>query len=73
MLSLGALIAFASPSEAGGKKPTEDDYYKILRFQVPFGVVLEGGAIEMLPNKKVAVSSRRGDIWIVDLQTGAPG
>lgn len=48
------------------KPPTEDDYYKILTFQPPGGVVLESGAIEMLPGNKVAVSSRRGEIWIVD-------
>src|SRR6516225_3314300 len=57
-----------SPLLAGGKikPPTEDDYYPIHRFQVPEGVVLEAGAIELMPDGKVAVSSRRGEIWMID-------
>jgi hypothetical protein len=60
---LTALPASAQPK---GKLPTEDDYYKILRFEPPPGVVLEAGAIEMLPGNKVAVSTRRGEIWVVE-------
>jgi hypothetical protein len=54
----------------GGKgnkpNPKEADYYKILTFQPPPGVVLECGGIEMLPNKRIAISTRRGEIWFVD-------
>src|SRR5216683_6552232 len=44
----------------------EDEYYKILRFEVPPGEVLEPGAIEVLPDGKVAVGTRRGEIWLID-------
>ena len=47
-------------------KPTEDDYYKLLRFPIPEGVFLEVGAIEPIPGGRIAVSSRRGEIYIVD-------
>jgi glucose/arabinose dehydrogenase len=47
------------------KPPTEDDYYKILRFNVPRGEVLEAGAIEIMPDGKVAVGTRRGEIWLI--------
>jgi glucose/arabinose dehydrogenase len=60
------LSALPAPAQTKGKLPTEDDYYKILRFAPPPGVVLEAGAIEMLPGNKVAVSSRRGEIWVVE-------
>ena len=44
----------------------EDDYYKLLTLPIPEGVVLEAGAIEPLPNGRVAVSSRRGEIYMVE-------
>lgn len=63
---LAALIV-ASPATAQDKKnPTEDDYYKILTFKTPPFAVLEGGGIEMMPDGKVALSTRRGEIWMVD-------
>ncbi len=48
------------------KKPTEDDYYKILRFTPPPAEVIEPGAIEIMPDGKVAVGTRRGEIWMID-------
>jgi hypothetical protein len=47
------------------KPATEDDFYKILRFDVPRGEVLEAGAIEIMPDGKVAVGTRRGEIWLI--------
>ncbi len=62
----GLLVTAPAAAQTKDRLPTEDDYYKILRFEPPPGVVLEAGAIEMLPGNKVAVSSRRGEIWIVE-------
>ncbi len=66
LLIVALVLALPCVSFGQQKQMTEDDYYKILTFKVPAGVVLESGAIEMLPDNKVAVSSRRGEIWIVD-------
>ena len=46
--------------------PTEADYYPMLALPIPDGVVLEASAIEMMPSGKLAVASRRGDIYLVD-------
>lgn len=46
--------------------PVEDDYYKIIKIPVPEGIVLEAGGVCVLPNGNVAVSTRRGDVWIVE-------
>jgi glucose/arabinose dehydrogenase len=48
------------------KGPTEEDYYKLLRYEFPKGEVIEAGAIEALPGGKIAVGTRRGEIWIID-------
>ena len=45
--------------------PTEDDYYKMLQFEIPKDVNLEAGAIEVMPDGTLAVSTRRGDIFMV--------
>ena len=45
--------------------PTEGDYYPLLQLPIPEGVVLEASALEMMPNNKLAVASRRGDIYVV--------
>src|SRR5687768_15242122 len=69
-LAVGILIP--TLGEAQGKKKkapakvAEDGYYKILTFTPPKGEVLEAGAIEVLPGDKVAVGTRRGEIWIID-------
>ncbi len=55
-----------------GNKPSEseDAYYKIVNFPLPEGEVLEGGALEMLPGGKVALGTRRGEIWIIENALG---
>ena len=64
-------LALVLPGQGQGKKPpakasAEDDYYKLLRFTPPPGEVLEAGAIEMMPDGKVAVGTRRGEIWLIE-------
>ncbi len=57
----------ARQGKAPAAKPaTEADYYKLLTFTTPPGEVLEAGAIEMLPDGKVAVGTRRGEVWLID-------
>lgn len=46
--------------------PTEDEYYPITTFELPADEVLEVGAVELLPNGKLALATRRGEIWLVD-------
>jgi glucose/arabinose dehydrogenase len=67
-LTLAAVSLLVPAAAQDKKKPaeTEDDYYKILRFDLPRGEVLEAGAIEIMPDGKVAVGTRRGEIWLID-------
>src|SRR5207247_8835469 len=64
-------LVFLLPAFGQGKKPApkaaaEDDYYKILTFDPPPGTVLEGGALELLPDGKMALGTRRGEVWLID-------
>ncbi len=45
--------------------PSESDYYPIVRFEIPPGVVLEASSFQLLPDGRLAVASRRGEIWLI--------
>ena len=54
-------------------EPTENDYYKIVKIPIPEGIVLEVGGIAKMPNGDMAVSTRRGDVFIVEnITSGMP-
>ncbi len=65
LLILGAL----STSAQINKTPTEDDYYKIISIPAPEGVLLEAGGVATLPDGRIAVSTRRGDVWTIENPT----
>jgi len=63
------LAAFAVCSACScllGQAPTEDDYYKITTLEIPDGVVLEASAVQLMPDGKLAVASRRGEVWMIE-------
>ncbi len=62
LLSTAAFKTFAQ----GTKTPTEDDYYKILTLPTPEGILLEVGGVATMPDGRIAVSTRRGDVWMVE-------
>src|SRR5437016_14466162 len=64
--ALVVAIGMVAPAVAQPKLPTEDDYYKLHRFTLPEGEVLEGGALEVLPDGKIALGTRRGEVWLID-------
>src|SRR5687768_10338184 len=43
----------------------EREYYRITTFEVPKDVVLEPGAFQWMSDGRLAVASRRGEIWMV--------
>ncbi|MCA9115505.1 MAG: hypothetical protein KDA79_10485 [Planctomycetaceae bacterium] len=66
LLLCGSLLAAEDAAKAAQKPPAESDYYPIVSLPVPEGVVLESGALELLADGRLAVSTRRGEIWLVD-------
>ena len=48
----------------------ENEYYRMISFEIPKEISLEAGAIELLPNGKLAVCTRRGEVWLVDKPFG---
>jgi glucose/arabinose dehydrogenase len=56
----------------GADLPTEADYYPLTTFAIPSDVSLEVGALELLPDDRLAVSTRRGEIWLVERPFDSP-
>jgi len=46
--------------------PTENDYYKMVTLPIPEGIILEGGGVESLPDGRLAVATRRGEVWLIE-------
>jgi cytochrome c551/c552 len=53
------------------ESPKEEDFFRILRVSTPEGVIMEVGGVTMLPNGDLAVSTRRGDVYVVENPTSA--
>jgi hypothetical protein len=62
ILSTAASLFLAAQLQA--EAPTHADYYPIVDIPLPEGEVIEVSGIDILPENKVAIASRRGDIWV---------
>ncbi|KAA3439217.1 c-type cytochrome [Rufibacter hautae] len=67
----GALFAGQTPNAQAQESPMEEDFFKIMRVPSPEGTLLEVGGLVILPNGSLAISTRRGDIFIVENPTSA--
>lgn len=63
VLLLGTVISLVS---AQTRRPQEDDYYKIITLPVPEDILLEAGGVATLPDGRIAVCTRRGDVWTIE-------
>lgn len=48
------------------KSDEESDYYPLATLPIPTNVVLEAGALQLMPDHRLAVSTRLGDIFFLD-------
>ena len=68
-LSLLAPLAAPAASRQGAAASAfeaEERSYQILTVPVPEGIVLEAGATQVLPDGRLAVSTRLGDIYLIE-------
>ncbi len=63
MKRLFLILALCAPIYAAD--PVEADFYKITTFETPKETALEVGSIDLLPDGKLIMGTRRGEIWIV--------
>ncbi len=71
LTSIVLVALFAAAACAADRPPTEDDYYPMLRMPIPPEAYLEAGGLEWLADGRLAVCTRRGEIWMVENPTVA--
>ncbi len=59
------LISICAIAQKPSQK-TEKDYYEIKTIPIPKEIYLEIGGIATMPDGRLAVSTRRGEIWIIE-------
>ena len=64
LAALFLILSTAAPA-AAQTTATESDYYRIVTLPIPEDVILEVGGLDVLPDGQLAVSTRRGDIWLI--------
>jgi hypothetical protein len=71
LLALSALTVLGAlrAEEVGERWETEErerDYYPIVNIPLPPDTVIEAGAFAVLPDRRVAVGTRHGEIFLID-------
>jgi azurin/glucose/arabinose dehydrogenase len=60
LISLGCVAA-----QAQSKSKSEDDYYRIVTIPIPENIKMEIGGMAVLPDGRLAASTRRGEVWMI--------
>ena len=58
-------VSFFALAQKSSTK-TEQDYYEIKTLPIPKEIYLEVGGLATMPDGRLAVSTRRGEIWIIE-------
>lgn len=61
----GLILVLLVSTTVAQEAPTESDFYPITTFETPKDVVLEAGGFQLMPDGRLAVCSRRGEIWMI--------
>lgn len=62
-------LSFSFSTVFAQETPKEEDFFKINKVRVPEGPILEVGGLITLPNGDLGVSTRRGEVYIVENPT----
>ncbi|WP_228713670.1 plastocyanin/azurin family copper-binding protein [Arundinibacter roseus] len=57
------MAAHISPAQ--NRPMTEDDYYRIITMPIPENIEMEIGGLSVLPDGRLAASTRRGEVWMI--------
>ena len=72
LLAMAGTVS-AQPPRDTTRGASENDYYRMTTIPIPEGVVLEVGGLEMLPDGRLGVATRRGEVWLVENPESANG
>jgi len=64
-------LSFSFTTVFAQETPKEEDFFKINKVRLPEGPILEVGGLVTLPNGDLGISTRRGEVYIVENPTSA--
>ena len=64
-MSITALILSLTIEAIAQRPATEEDYYRMVTMPIPEDIKLEVGGLAPLPDGRLAVCTRRGEVWII--------
>jgi glucose/arabinose dehydrogenase/azurin len=73
LLHVAAGVTLAQRPQESAIAAKEAEYYRISTVALPEGVVLEVGGLETMPDGRLAVATRRGDVWLIENPGSANG
>ena len=66
---LALLLTLNAWAEEGGERwgteKREREFYRVVNVPIPKTMVVEAGAFELMPDKRLAIGTRRGDIFLL--------
>ena len=65
-LSASNALRAEEVGERWGTEEREREYYPIVNIPLPKDTVIEAGAFAVLPDRRVAVGTRHGEIYLID-------
>ena len=68
-LASGGSMADAQPPRGPSNAAAEEQYYRLVTVPIPEGIVLEVGGLATLPDGRLGVATRRGEVWLVENPT----
>jgi len=68
---LAVIMLSGSFSALAQETPKEEDFFKMMKVATPEGIILEVGGLVNLPNGNLGISTRRGDVFIVENPTSS--
>lgn len=76
LLSLGSVVLAAkeAPIPVPLPAPPEpyQDYYRLVTYEIPPGLNLEASGLAALPDGRLAIGIRKGEVWIIEHPTAEP-
>lgn len=56
----------AAQGRSSARASAEDEYYRLITIPIPEGIVFEVGGLTTLPDGRLAATTRRGEVWIIE-------
>lgn len=70
---LASPVTLRAQDDAASMEVEESDYYELQSLPIPEDIALEVGGMSTLPNGALGVSTRRGEVWMIENPTMAGG